>query len=137
MPQGVELAAVLKPVESFTVQANYTHVNVEDRSPGSPTFGNELVRRPRETFSAELDYRWPFGLDTGATLTHVGSSFDNATNTRRVEGYDVVDIRVAYPVTDNLELQARVENVADEKYETIFRFGTAGRSTYVGVRLKY
>ena len=30
---------------------------------------------------------------------HVGSSFDNATNTRRVEGYDVVDLRVGYPLT--------------------------------------
>jgi vitamin B12 transporter len=134
---GVELAAVFKPVEAFTAQANYTHVNAEDHSAGSSTFGKDLVRRPRETLSALLDYRWAFGLDTGATLTHVGASFDDASNTRRVEGYDVVDLRLGYPVTDHFELQARIENLTDEKYETIFRYGTPGRASYVGVRLSY
>ena len=135
--QGVELTATLKPVERSSFQASYTHVNAEDRSPGSATFGKALVRRPSETASALVDYRFPFGLETGATLTHVGESFDDATNTRRVEGYDVVDLRVAYPLTDKVELQARVENLLNEQYETIFRYGTPGRATYVGVRLSY
>jgi vitamin B12 transporter len=135
--EGVEITAALRPLESLSVQANYTHVDAEDRSAGSASFGKDLVRRPSETASALVDYRWPFGLETGATFTHVGSSFDNASNTRRVEAYDVVDLRAAYPVTDNIELQARVENLLDEQYETVFRYGMPGRATYVGVRLSY
>lgn len=135
--EGVELSATFNPVEAFSAQVNYTHVNAEDRSSGSSTFGKELARRPSETASAIVDYRWAFGLETGATLTHVGASFDNASNTRRVEGYDVVDLRVGYPLTGNIEVQGRIENLLDEQYETIFRYGTPGRSTYVGVRLSY
>jgi vitamin B12 transporter len=135
--EGVELTALLKPVEALAVQMNYTHVNAEDRSPGTTTFGKNLVRRPSETASAIVDYRWSFGLDTGVTVTYVGASFDNASNTRRIPGYDVIDLRVAYPLTSNVELQARVENLLDEKYETIFRYGMPGRATYVGVRLSY
>ena len=41
------------------------------------------------------------------------------------------------PVTDHFELQARIENLTDEKYETIFRYGTPGRASYVGVRFSY
>ena len=67
----------------------------------------------------------------------MGASFDNASNTRRVDSYDIVDLRVAYPLTENIELQARVENLLDEQYETIFRYGMPGRATYVGVRLSY
>jgi vitamin B12 transporter len=67
----------------------------------------------------------------------VGHSFDNASNTRRVDGYDVVDLRIAYPLTGNVEMQARIENLLDEQYETIFRYGAPGRSAYVGVRLSY
>src|SRR6185503_1713577 len=50
--QGAELTAVLKPIEALTLQANYTHVNAEDRSSGSATFGKELTRRPSDTASA-------------------------------------------------------------------------------------
>jgi vitamin B12 transporter len=135
--EGVELTAALTPVDALIVQANYTYVNAEDRSPGSATFGRDLVRRASETASAIVDYRWPVGLETGATFTHVGASFDNATNTRRVAGYDVLDLRVAYPLMSGLELQARVENVLDAQYETIFRYGAPGRATYLGVRLSY
>ena len=135
--EGVELTALLKPVEALTVQASYTHVNAEDRSPGGATFGKNLVRRPSETASAIVDYRWAFGLETGATITHVGESFDDATNTRRVEGYDVVDLRAAYPLMNGIQLEARVENLLDEQYETIYRYGTAGRAGYFGVRLSY
>jgi vitamin B12 transporter len=134
---GAELSALIKPVEAFAAQVSYSYVKSVDRSSGSSTFGKDLTRRPRETLSAVLDYRWPFGLDTGATLTHVGASFDNAANTRRVEGYDVVDLRVSYPLTERFELQARVENLTNEKYETIFRYGTPGRSSYAGVRFSY
>ena len=135
--EGVELTAAWKPVDALAVQANYTHLNAEDRSPGSATFGKRLVRRPGETASALADYRLPFGLETGVTYTHAGSSFDNASNTRRIKSYDVVDLRLAYPVTPSVELQARVENLLDEQYETIYRYGMPGRATYVGVRLSY
>jgi vitamin B12 transporter len=135
--EGVELTALVMPVDALIVQANYTNANSEDRSAGSTTFGKKLVRRPRETSSALVDYAWRFGLETGVTFTHVGSTFDNASNSRRVEGYDVVDLRLAYPVKDNFEIQARVENLLDEDYETIYRYGTPGRASYVGVRFSY
>jgi vitamin B12 transporter len=135
--QGLELTLALRPIEALRVQASYSHVDAENRSPGSSSFGKELVRRPSETASALIDYRWAFGLETGATFTHVGPSFDNAANTRTVEGYDLVDLRVAWPMTANAQLQARIENLLDEKYETIFRYGTPGRAAYAGVRLSY
>jgi vitamin B12 transporter len=134
--QGVEVTLALRPVDALQVQANYSHVESEDRSPGA-TFGKDLVRRPRDTASAIVDYRWSFGLQTGATFTHSGSSFDNAANTRRVEGYDVVDLRVSYPMTAKLDLQARVENVFDKEYETIYRYGMPGRAAFVGARMSY
>lgn len=135
--QGVELALTLRPVEPLKVQANYSWVDAENRTPGSTAFGKDLVRRPRQSVNTSIDYRWPFGLSTGATLTHVGSSFDNATNTRKVQGYVLADLRASFPVTKNVELYGRIENLFDEHYETIFRYGTPGRAAYAGVRLSY
>ncbi len=130
--QGVELGLVMRPVDSLTFAANYTLVDAENRD-------NDLVlaRRPRNSVNASVDYDWTFGLKTGATISHVSSSFDNASNSRSIEGYVVVDLRAAMPITDNIELYGRVENLFDEEYETIFRFGTPGRSAFAGVRLSY
>jgi vitamin B12 transporter len=135
--QGAELALTLRPVEPLKVQASYGWTDSENRTPGSSAFGKDLARRPRQSVNTSIDYRWPFGLSTGATLTHVGSSFDNAANTRKLEGYVLADLRASYPVTKNIELYGRIENLFDEHYETIFRYGTPGRAAYAGVRLSY
>lgn len=135
--QGVELTLAMKPVDALRVQANYSHMDSDNRSPGDASFGKALVRRPRETASALVDYHWAFGLNTGATFTHVGESFDDAANTRVINGYDLLDLRLAYPISTKFELQARIENLLDEKYETSFRYGTMRRAAYAGVRLSY
>ena len=135
--QGVELTATVTPIHALRMQANYSHVDSENRVAGSTEFGKDLVRRPRETASALMDYSWAFGLQTGLTFTHVGSSFDNAANTRVVPGYDLVDLRAGWSLSKSLELQARIENLADKQYETIYRYGAPGRAAYAGVRLSY
>ncbi len=130
--QGLEFSLLIRPVEALTWSLNYSLVDTEDRDTDLA-----LRRRPKHSVNASVDYDWSFGLKTGATITHVGSQFDNASNTREVEGYVVVDLRAAMPITDNIEFYGRIENLFDEEYETIFRFGTPGRSAFAGVRLSY
>lgn len=135
--EGVEIGLMMQPVDALRLQANYTYTDATNRSPGNVNFGRQLVRRPQHSVTALLDYRWSFGLETGITLTHVGTSFDNANNSRKVEGYVLADLRAAFPITDRIELYGRIENLFDERYETVFRYGTPGRAGYVGVRLSY
>lgn len=129
---GLEFGLTLKPVEALTVQANYSWIDAENRANGL-----KLARRPSQSVNAAIDYKWAFGLETGATVTHVGDSFDNASNTRRLDGYVLVDLRASYPVTKGFSLYGRIENLFDEQYETIFRYGTPRRAAYAGVRLSF
>ncbi|MDB5686223.1 MAG: tonB dependent receptor family protein, partial [Rhizorhabdus sp.] len=135
--QGVELALTLHPVKTLDVQANYTWLDDQNRTPGNVNFGKDLIRRPRQSVNTSVDYEWPFGLKTGATLTHVGASFDNASNARRVQGYVLADVRASFPIMKGVELYGRIENLFNEQYETIYRYGTPGRGAYAGVRLSY
>jgi vitamin B12 transporter len=70
-------------------------------------------------------------------MTNVGMSYDNASNSRRLDGYDLFDLRASYPVTKQVELYGRIENLFNDHYETAYQYGTLGRAGYVGLRLKY
>ncbi|MDT7535472.1 TonB-dependent receptor [Sphingobium sp. SA2] len=135
--KGVEIGLTMQPVDALRLQANYTYTDATNRSPGNVNFGRQLVRRPQHSVTALIDYRWGFGLETGVTLTHVGSNFDNANNSRKVEGYVLADLRASFPLTDRIDIYARVENLFDERYETVFRYGSPDRAGYAGVRMRY
>jgi vitamin B12 transporter len=135
--QGVELSLVLRPVDALTLRTNYSLIHAENRTPGAANFGKRLARRPGQSVNSAIDYRWSFGLSVGASVTHVASTFDNAANTAKVPGYVLADIRAGYDLSDKISLYGRIENLFDEQYETVLRYGTLGRAAYAGVRLRY
>ena len=57
--QGVEAQGALRPLAGLELTANYTFTDAVDRSPGSPTYGQELARRPRTLANAQASYVWP------------------------------------------------------------------------------
>ena len=134
---GVEVGLAARPVEPLRLAANYTYLKAENRSTGAANFGRRLARRPAHSANVTLDYAWGFGLETGATLSHVGDSFDNASNTRRLDSYVLADLRASFPVTANVEVYGRIENLFDTRYETTSNYGQPGRAGYAGVRLRY
>ena len=135
--QGVELSLLLRPVEALTFSAAYTYLDAKNRSTGTANFGRDLARRPDDSVTVNADYRWPFGLTTGATITAIGDSFDNASNARRLDGYVVTDVRAAFPLGAHLEVYGRIENVFDARYQTIYQYGQPGRGAFGGIRLTY
>lgn len=132
--EGVEVELALKPVEAFTVTANYTYTDTENRSAGYE--GNQLARRPQDTASLSADYRLPFGLSLGGTVTIVGDSFNDQGNTTRLDGFALGSIRAEMPIGDRFAVYGRVENLTDEKYQVVSGYGTYGRAAYGGIRLK-
>ncbi|HEX8419744.1 MAG TPA: TonB-dependent receptor [Sphingomonas sp.] len=134
--EGVELTLALRPIDALTFSANYSYIGSRNRSSGG-NFDNDLARRPRQTISANVDYRFPFGLSVGGTLSHVGDSFDNAASTVRLDGYVLASVRAELPIAERLSIYGRVENLADERYEVVRGYGTYGRAAYGGVRFRF
>lgn len=133
---GVEATLLLHPAPNFDVKAQYSYINAKNRSPGAD-FGLRLPRRPQDTASVSADYRFPFRLSLGATATIVGDSYDDVSNGTRLNGYALIDLRAAYEIRKGLEVYGRVENLGDQRYETIFRYGTYHRAAYGGVRASF
>lgn len=128
---GWEFGVALRPVDGFDVALNYSIIDAFDENTG-----NRLARRAEDQASLVFDYRMQNGIGIGATVLIVGDSFDNAANTRELDGYVVTDIRASYGVTENLEIFGRVENLFDAEYETVFLYGQPGRTAFGGVRYR-
>ncbi len=132
---GVEVSLALRPVDPLTLTANYSYIHTENRSIGA-NFGNVLARRPEQTASVNADYRFAVGLSIGGTVSLVGDSFDDAANATRLDGYALASIRAEMPITDQVALYGRVDNLTDARYETVAGYGNYGRAAYGGVRLR-
>lgn len=135
--QGVELQGQAELATRLILSGQYTFTDAEDRSPGSASDGLRLQRRPQHTASATLSYSLANGATLAAAVRYAGDSFDDRFESRRLKSYALVDLRGSYPINPHLELYGRVENIADERYETVYQYGTLGRATYGGVRLRF
>lgn len=134
--EGVEVALALRPTDRIDIQASYTLTNAINRSVGA-NFGKRLALRPENIASVTADWQSPWGVSVGASLLMVGDSFDNASNSVRLDGYALVGLRAAVPLMDGVELFGRVDNLFDAEYETVAGYGTYGRSAYAGVRGRF
>ncbi|QYJ06417.1 TonB-dependent receptor plug domain-containing protein [Qipengyuania flava] len=136
--QGFEAEAGFDVTGTLRVAGVFTLLDAEDR-----TTGLELARRPQVSGTLFADWETGLlarpsttGLKLGADVRFVGESFDNAANTVRLEGYEVVDLRAALPLGETLEVYGRIENLFGADYQTVAGYNTAGRSGFIGVRAR-
>lgn len=133
--QGFEAFIEVRPDDRLTLNANYSLIDAKDRKTGLA-----LIRRPRHSLNASIDWAGPVKL--GADLRLVGDSADDdfdAFPAQRVslDGHTLLTLRAAVPIGAHLEVYGRIENVFDATYETVLRYGTYGRNAHIGVRAKF
>ena len=132
--RGIEGVASLS-LGAFFLDGNFSWIAAEDRSAGSN--GNWLPRRPRYLANGSVHYALPFGLDLGAALRWSGKAYDNAANSVVLPSYTLVDLRAEQQLTPGLSLFGRVENLFDKEHMTAYRYGSLGRSLFLGVRGRF
>ena len=134
--EGLEAGFALNPTDRLNIRASYSLTDAINRSAGA-NFGNRLALRPQDSANLTVDWQIPFGVSVGGTLLMVGDSFDNASNTVRLDGYVLAGLRASYPITDEVEVYGRVDNLFDTDYVVVSRYNTYGRNAAVGVRAKF
>ncbi|MEO8307843.1 MAG: TonB-dependent receptor [Pseudomonadota bacterium] len=140
--KGFELQAMLQPLSELTLEANFTHMEATDESPGAATEGQRLLRRPDDAANLSLSYKWPVRLTTTLAVRYSGKSYDMNFDTFPAERvtldqFTLVDIRAAYDITDKVSVSARVENLFDADYRAGYQYGTTGRAGYASVNYKF
>ncbi len=137
--RGVEASAELRPAAGLRVSANYTWLDARERRVGAGRRSTE-PRRPKHSANVAAD--WTAGrFVTGASIAYVGkrgdSDFDLFPAVRvTLADYVLANVRMAYRLSDRLELFGRIENAADSDYREVFGYNSQGRSVHAGLRFR-
>lgn len=130
---GVEVEAEAELTDRFTVRASYAFTDAVDESTGA-----ELIRAPENSGSVSLQWTGD-RLKGSLTVRAEGDQADSDPSTfspARRDGFTAADLAGGWALTDSIDLTARVVNLTDEDYQQSLGYGEAGRSVFVGFRLR-
>ncbi|HEY6869660.1 MAG TPA: TonB-dependent receptor [Novosphingobium sp.] len=131
---GMEVELGARVSERFRAAANYTWLSARDLASG-----RDLARRPRHTVVLTGDWQTPLpALSLGADLRYVSAAvdYDFLGTPLPIADHLITSLRANLAVSETIQLFARVENLGDARYQTVYGYNTAGRSAYVGARLR-
>ena len=126
--RGIELVYNGKLSDKLTSYANYTYTGTKDSQ------DKQLIRRPKHTANAGLNYQITEQLGSSINVSYVGKRIDNNRDRYRMPSYTLVNLGVNYQLTQNLNIYANLNNVFNKKYENIVGYGQDGRNVYVGLK---
>ena len=122
--RGAEIRHELN-ASQWRTQASYTWQDPEDRETGQ-----QLLRRAEHKAALSADYLLANGGWAGAEVVYTGARPDFGED---LPSYTLLNLRLGYPVTDQLRVEARLENATDHDYEPLVGFNAHGRSLFVAI----
>ncbi|MEN6559230.1 MAG: TonB-dependent receptor [Acidobacteriota bacterium] len=133
--RGLEVSAEAAPAEGARLRASYTRLSARDTEAGT-----ELLRRPRDKFSAEAGCRLFGRFDLSAEALWVGRRLDRDYSaypypTVALPGYVLLNAVVTAPVGPRLQIFLRVDNILDARYQTVWGYGSPGLAARTGFRM--
>jgi vitamin B12 transporter len=129
--RGVELSSEIQ-IAQWVATAHLDFLDARNQTAGA-YHGRHLARRPDQT--ARLDIHRNFGSwHVGATWFVAGSSYDDFANQQRLDGYQLLDLRVEKSLGSHWRLQGRIENTLNQHYETAAYYNQPERRLFLTVR---
>lgn len=125
--KGWEVITTARPLDWIEVSANYTFQDTHENDAST-----QLRRTPEQLGSAHLTVFATDDIVLGADVVYNGEEYESASVT--LDSWTRVDLRGSYRVNENFDVYARVENLFNEEYQDIYRYGTPDLSGYVGIR---
>jgi vitamin B12 transporter len=130
---GVEAEAEARLTDALRLKLSYTLTDAKDLATGL-----HLLRVPENSGAAALFWEqgpWGAALTLRGESSQPDTALDGFSRITR-PGFVTADLAGSYKLNDHVSLTARIENLADERYQEVFGYGEPGRAAYVGVRVR-
>ena len=129
--RGVEAVGELRVADS-DLRASATWL--DPRADGdNASRGQLLPRRPTRSGRLDIDRRFD-RASLGASVIGAGERYENLANTRRLDGYGLVDLRIGYAFARDWSMQLTAGNVFGKRYETAEFYQQPGRHWLLSLR---
>lgn len=133
---GATFAGNLNLSDNLALMGNFTV-----QSPKNEDTNQHLVRRANRYGTLGLLHT-AGNLQWGAEVTASSTRYNNATNTKVMQGYALVNLTASYKLNPEWKLEARANNILDKNYVLAFTgnaidsvpYNTAGSNVFVGLR---
>lgn len=150
--RGIELGGGLAPAPHWRLDAGWSyskHTYEEWIISGTTDYsGKEMETAPRTIGNTRLSYA-PAAFNGGQLAlewVRLGSYWEDAANTMKYEGHNLFNLRANYFLSREVELFARLQNLADQRYAESASYTTTRgeelspgmpRTLYLGVRYNW
>jgi vitamin B12 transporter len=132
--EGTESFVSVKVTDRVLVQADYTFTRAIDASTGL-----QLLRRPKEKWSATATWLPIDPLTLSATVLHVSDwldvTRDGSASGIVAPGYTIVNVRGDYAINDQVKVFGRVDNLFNLHYQNPTGFLAPGLGVFGGIRV--
>lgn len=125
--EGITLAATTR-VGMVNLQGS-----VDFQDPRDTDKDLQLARRSKRYANLSADTTLA-GWRLGVEMQAAGKRFDDAANKTVLGGYTLWNLSAQKQLTREWSLVARINNLADKRYELARTYATEGRSGYIGVK---
>lgn len=140
--RGFELEATYHPVDPLTVKLFYTFVEGKVTTTGSngDTTYNNLFRRPKSSFGANIGYQPLSTLYVSTNINYYGNRYDldfstYPSPTVPLDAYTIWDLYAEYRFPkQKLRVFAQVTNLLDTDYYETYGYSVWGRTFNAGIR---
>jgi vitamin B12 transporter len=122
-------------VDDWTLSSSLDWTDPRNVSSADINNGKWLPRRSKTAAKAAADRSWG-AWSAGADVQAFGKRYDDDSNTlsKRTPGFTTADLRADWRFMPDWTLQARLNNLADKRYETIYGYNQPGRELYLSLR---
>ena len=127
--QGVELAALWRPLKILRLDLSYTYLDTENKDTKK-----DLPYSPRHTLGIRGSLFLPEGWSLHLGTQYVDEAYANTSNTRKIDSYWLTEAKLRKQFS-KIEFFVEVDNLFETNYGEPTRKWT-GRTVFVGFRSK-
>jgi len=135
---GLEASYQKELFSDFLFSLNYTRILKAENQKGE-----DLQRRAKDDVKIAIDYYGITDLHLGIDAQYIGDRMDTKFNpdftTTDVQTgkYTVVNMTANYNLNKDVQVYGKIENLTDEKYQTVYGYATSPRAFYAGIKADF